>query len=295
MKIIGTGLSGLVGSRIVELLTDYQFTDYSLATGVSILDPIQLDQNTEKQGDFDAFLHLAAFTDTAQAWAQKGDKNGLCYRLNVEGTQNIVNLCKKYQKHLFAFSTDFVFDGNKDSYYCETDEPHPIEWYGETKHIAERIILDSGISATIIRIAFPYRARFNDKKDLVRKVIDALRSNTLNPMFSDQITTLTFVDDIANAMKFLINSKTQGIFHVVGSTSQSPFEMCQKIAQIWGFDSKLIREGKLEEYIKTLPEGSRPWQKNLSLSNEKITALGVEMKTLQDGLTAMKLQLDTLV
>lgn len=290
MKIIGTGLSGLVGSRIVELLTDHQFIDYSLATGISILDPKQLEDATTKDSDFDCFLHLAAFTDTNQAWAQNGDKNGLCYQLNVVGTQNIIDICKKYNKHLIHISTDFVFDGTKEGSYTEEDIPNPIEWYGATKYEAEKLVLSSGISATIIRIAFPYRAVFADKKDLIRKVIDALKTNTLNPMFADQITTPTFVDDIAMGMKYFIENKPSGIFHLVGSSSQSPFEMCQKIAKIWGFDPKLVRKGSLEEYVKTLPAGSRPWQRNLAISNEKIKSLGISMKTLEEGLKAMKQQ-----
>jgi len=291
MKIIGTGLSGMVGSRIVELLTDHQFIDYSLATGISILDPEQLELATQDNPDFDCFLHLAAFTDTNQAWTQNGDKNGLCYQLNVTGTQNIIDLCKKYNKHLIHISTDFVFDGTKEGDYTEEDIPNPIEWYGQTKYEAEKLVLSSGIPATIIRIAFPYRAVFTDKKDLVRKVIDALKTNTLYPMFTDQITTLTFIDDIALGMKYFIENKPSGIFHLVGSSSQSPFEMCQKIAEVFGFDKNLIKEGSLANYVASLPAGSRPWQKNLAISNEKIKSLGISMKTLEEGLKAMKQQL----
>lgn len=291
MKIIGTGLSGLVGSRIVELLTDHKFVDYSLATGISILDPKQLEEATEKNPDFDCFLHLAAFTDTAQAWAQNGDKNGLCYQLNVVGTQNIIDLCKKYNKHLIHISTDFVFDGNKEGAYAEEDIPNPIEWYGATKYEAEKLVLSSGIPATIIRLAYPYRAVFADKKDLVRRVIDALTTNTLYPMFTDQITTLTFIDDIAMGMKYFIENKPTGIFHLVSSSYQSPYEMCQKIAEIWGFDPKLVRQGSLAEYVKNMPAGSRPWQKNQAISNEKIKALGISMKTLEEGLIEMKKQM----
>jgi len=291
MKIIGTGLSGLVGSRIVELLPDHLLIDYSLATGVSILDPAQLEDATSKHPDFDCFLHLAAFTDTNQAWMQNGDKNGLCYRLNVEGTQNIIDLCKKHNKHLIHISTDFVFDGTKEGAYTEEDVPNPIEWYGATKYEAEKLVISSGIPSTIIRISYPYRAVFADKKDLVRKIIDALKANTLNPMFADQITTLTFVDDIAIGIKYFIENKPTGIFHLVGSSSQSPYEMCQKIAEVFGFDPKLVRQGSLTEYIKTLPEGSRPWQKNLAISNEKIKSLGINMKTLEEGLLEMKKQL----
>ena len=292
MKIIGTGLSGLVGSRIVELLPEYEFIDYSLSTGISILDKKQLEETTLKNTDFDCFIHLAAFTDTNQAWAQNGDKNSLCYQLNVEGTKNIIDICKKYNKHLIHISTDFVFDGTKEGKYTEEDNPNSIEWYGETKYIAEQEVLNSQISNSIVRIAYPYRANFSDKKDIARKMIEALRTKSLNhPLFNDQITTPTFVDDIALGLKYFFENKPSGIFHLVGSSVQSPFEMCQQIAKIWNFDTNLIKEGSLVDYVKNLPAGSRPWQKNLAISNEKIKTLGISMKTLEEGLLEIKKQI----
>jgi len=292
MKIIGTGLSGLVGSRIVELLPEHNFVDYSLSTGISILDKNQLSEATAQNPDFDCFIHLAAFTDTAQAWEQNGDKNGLCYQLNVQGTKNIIDLCQKHNKHLIHISTDFVFDGQKTTPYTEEDKPNPIEWYGQTKYLAEQEVINSGISASIVRIAYPYRANFADKKDIIRKIVDALKTQSLNhPMFADQITTPTFVDDIALGLKYFFQHQPTGIFHLVGSSSQSPFEMAQKVAETWGFDSSLIKKGSLDEYIKTLPAGSRPWQKNLAISNEKIKSLGISTKTLEEGLIEMKKQL----
>ena len=170
-KIIGTGLSGLVGSRIIELLGDkYEFVDFSLDTGVSILDKANLAAAFEKHKDAVAVLHLAAFTDTNAAWEQKGDKSGICYQLNVEGTRNILNLAKKYNQYLIYVSTDFVFDGAKDTPYTEIDEPSPIEWYGETKYLGEKVILDSGYqNYAITRITYPYRAHFETKPDIIRK------------------------------------------------------------------------------------------------------------------------------
>ncbi len=291
-KIVGTGLSGLVGSRIVDLLkNEYDFVDFSINTQINIMDPKALETAFEPHKDADAIIHLAAFTDTNAAWLQRGDKNGLCYDLNFNGTKNILDLATKNNKYLINISTDYVFDGAKEGPYTEEDLLNPIEWYGETKAMAEKLILDSKAPAAITRIAFPYRAQFEPKKDLVRKAIDALKAGTLNPLFSDQFTTTTFVDDIAIGLKYFFENKPQGIFHLVGSSYQSPYEMGLKIAETFGFDKNLIKAGSLEEYIKTLPQGSRPWQKNLSLSNLKVKNLGIEMKTLEEGLIEMKHQI----
>jgi len=140
-KIIGTGLSGLVGSRIRELTNDkFHWVDFSLETGIDILDFSLLKEAFETHKDAEGVVHLAAFTDTNAAWQQRGDKKGLCYRLNVEGTRNIVDLCRRYKKYLVYISTDFVFDGKKKGAYSEEDKPDPIEWYGYTKFLGEQVV-----------------------------------------------------------------------------------------------------------------------------------------------------------
>lgn len=67
--------------------------------------------------DTDTVLHMAAFTDTNVAWDEKNNKSGLCWRLNAEGTSNIVNLCQKYSKYLIFISTDYALMVQKRTVY----------------------------------------------------------------------------------------------------------------------------------------------------------------------------------
>lgn len=292
-KIIGTGLSGLVGSRIVELLKDkFEFVDFSLDSGVNLLDQQSLADAFEKNKDAVAVLHMAAFTDTNASWEQKGDKSGICYQLNVEGTRSILNLAQKYNQYLIYISTDFVFDGTKTTPYLETDTPNPIEWYGETKYLGEKVIADSGYTNyNISRITYPYRAEYDKKIDIIRKVLTKLQNNEPVKMFSDQICTYTFIDDIAESLGYFLENKTTGIYHLVGSSSHSPYEMCLEIAKAFNLNKDLISASSLEEYLKSQPDGSRPWQKTLITSNQKVTDLGLNFKTLTEGLEEIKNQL----
>ncbi len=292
-KIIGTGLSGLVGSRIVELLKDkYEFIDFSLDSGVNVLDKENLATAFEKHKDAVAVLHLAAFTDTNAAWEQKGDKTGLCYRLNVDGTQNILDLAQKFNQYLIYISTDFVFDGTQTTPYMETDTPNPIEWYGETKYLGEKLILDSGYpNFNISRITYPYRANFETKVDIIRKVLAKLKNSEEVKMFSDQVCTYTFIDDIAASLGYFLENKNTGIYHLVGSSSHSPYEMAKLVASTFGFDQSPVKPSSLEDYIKSQPGGSRPWQKTLVTSNQKATSIGLSFKTLEKGLEEIKKQI----
>ena len=291
-KIIGTGLSGLVGSRVTELLKDkFEFVDFSLDSGVDLLNKDSLTAAFEKNLDADIVLHMAAFTDTNAAWLQKDDKTGICYRLNVDGTQNIIDLCQKHNKYLIYISTDFVFDGTKTTPYTEEDQPNPIEWYGETKYLGEKLIIDQKVNAAIVRITYPYRANFEAKPDIVKKVLTKLKNGEVVKMFSDQTCTYTFIDDIAYGLEYFFNQKTNGTFHLVGSSSHSPYEMSKLVAKAFGFDENLVQASSLEEFVKSQPEGSRPWQKCLITSNQKAVSLGIKLRTLEEGLEEIKRQL----
>jgi dTDP-4-dehydrorhamnose reductase len=288
MKIIGTGLSGLVGSRIVELNPNIEFVEISLEKGIDLLDLSSLEQVFINNPDAPAVLHLAAFTDTNVAWSQNQDKSGSCYQVNVVGTQNIVDLCTTYNKHLIHMSTDYVFDGTKDGSYAEDDTSNPLDWYAETKLLAEKLVPEQ---FTIIRIASPYRAKFDTKIDLVRKIISKLSQGQTCNLFSDQFTTPTFIDDIALGLAKVFENPKLGVYHLVGSSSQSVFDMGKSIANIFDFNQSLVEPSSLVEYLKT--PNARPYAPNLSLSNQKfIDTFGYVPRTLSEGLEEMKKQLE---
>jgi len=296
--IIGTGLSGLVGSRIVQLLSkQFNFVDFSLDTGVDITDFKLLKSKFNQFPQAKAVLHLAAFTNVNSAWEQKGDKNGLCYRVNVLGTRNISQLAKQTNKYLIHISTDFVFDGHNPPQggYKEEDQPNPIEWYGQTKYWAEQEVEKSTGQSVILRIAFPYKAQPAPqnlepqvKLDLVRKIIDKLKKKEQLTMFADQIITPTFIDDIVQVINRCLQKKTAGIFHCTGSTSLSPYNLALKIAQTFNLNQSLIKSSSLKDYLKTHPD-SRPRQINMELSNKKIEKeLKIKMLTIDQGLREIK-------
>ncbi|MBI2009761.1 MAG: NAD(P)-dependent oxidoreductase [Candidatus Chisholmbacteria bacterium] len=287
--IIGTGLTSMVGSRFVELFQDeYYFTNLDLATGIDITNEEDTKQKIEGGESGGVVLHFAAFTDVDAANDQADDKDGLCYRLNVLGTRYVAQSCKAAGKYLIHISTDFVFDGTKTSPYTESDSPNPIEWYGQTKFWAEHEVEKSGVAGVIVRTTYPYRAHFEPKKDFVRNIIAKLKDGTLPPMFTDHIITPTFIDDIAHALKVISEKKPQGIYHVVGSSYESNYDVATKVAKIFGLDKSRIKPGSLEEFLKT---AKRPYQKSLATSNAKLKRdLGVSMSTLEEGLYKMREQ-----
>ena len=299
-KIIATGISGLVGSRIQELFNNkYEFISFSLDKGIDITNFSLLEKKFSQFPQVKTVLHLAAFTDVSRAFNENENTKGLAYKVNVIGSKNIAQLVKATNKYLIHISTDFVFDGKNPPVagYTEVYKPKPLknEWYGKTKYLAEKEIEKSGCKYVILRIAYPYKARISLKKlepepklDLIRKIISKLKNNQdqeLN-MFTDQIITPTFIDDIAKVIDKCIKNKPTGIYHCVGSTNLSPYALALKIAETFKIDKNLIKKNSLKEYLKN--KDNRPRQKNLSLSNKKLEKeLGIKMLTIDEALRKM--------
>lgn len=283
-SILGTGLTGLVGSRIVELLEKkYEFKNLSYETGIDITNKEQV-KNAVFASKAKIILHFAAKTDVDACEKDRELKNqGSAWLINVEGTRNLLEAAQKTKKKFIYISTDFVFDGNKD-FYQEEDMPNPINWYAVTKYEGEKIVQSSGLPYLICRLAFPYRANFAPKKDLVRGLLEKLKNHEELKMVSNQFMTPTFIDDIAIAIDCLIAKEAEGIFHVVGSSFHTPFEVAQLLAETFSLDKSLIKEiDRITYYQNKAP---RPF--SLRLKNDKLKKLKVEMLTLKQGLMALK-------
>lgn len=273
----------MVGSRITELLKDkYAFDDLSITNGTDITNPESLDV-IKNDREHKVVILLAAKADVDGCEQDRGlGEQGTAWKINVIGTQNVVNACLESQKKLIYISTDFVFDGSStpENGYEETDKPNPVNWYAETKYRGEEIVRNSNLPYIISRIAYPYRKDFELKKDFVRAIIDRLKNNLPIAAISDHKMTPTFIDDIAFALDKLIEADHTGIFHVTGSQSLTPYSAALLIADQFGFDKKLITQTTRAEYFKD--KAQRPF--NVSMNNSKLINLGVEMKRFEDGL-----------
>ena len=268
-QVLGTGLSGLVGSKFVDLFSNqYEFLNMDLTNNVDILNETQVMEKV-KMSASPWILHFAAFTDVTKAFEQTGDKDGAAYKVNVIGTRNMVKAAKAYGKHLIHISTAYVFDGEKKTPYVETDAVHPLEWYGQTKAWAEEEVTQSGISHTILRIDRPYRLDAFPKADLLHKIIEKLTTNTLPPQFSDTSWTPTSIEKFCDVLQFIINQKPQGILHATTERVFSDYTFALWVKEAYHLEGN-VSEGSLTEYLKM---NNRPYQRNTALDTMKLQSL----------------------
>jgi len=286
IKVFGVGISGLVGTSIASVLEDtYSFTNLSSDTGIDITDPKTLAMIRDDT-EHEIVFHLAAKADVDGCEKDKeSGEDGAAYKINVTGTKNVVDAARDGKKKIIYVSTDFVFDGKNppEGGYTEEDEPHPINWYGETKYKGEEIVRYSGIPYVIMRITYPYRSGEspkNVKPDFVHVIRDRLKNNQVTAGVTDQIITPTFIDDIAFALDTLLTTDAQGTYHVVGSQSISAYDAVMMIAEKYGLDKSLITKTTNEEFNR----GKAPRPFNLTTNNAKIIKLGAKMRSFEEGL-----------
>lgn len=268
-ELIITGANGLIGSYVSQLLSN----NHTLVS-FDVSDPQRPIDITNKevvmkavsQSTAEYLVHFAAFTDVTAAWEQSGDKSGIAYKVNVMGTQYLVDACNETGKHLIHTSTSYVFDGEKTDPYVESDQTHPIEWYGETKALAEQYIIENAKNWTIFRIDQPFRPDIFPKKDLPHKIIEQLAAHTLTPQFSDHYFGPTWIPDYAKIIEWAVRTKPQGLFHATNGETWTNFQFAQEVAKAVGSDHKIVANS-LAEYLKT---HNRPYQKNSALDCEKL-------------------------
>jgi len=280
MNILGTGLSGLVGSRVVELLSkDYSFENLSLETGVDITNKESVDEYFSRS-DAEWVFHFAAYTDVQGAEKERGlGEKSMAWKINVAATEHIIENCKKLGKKLLYVDTDYAFDGKK-RVYTEEDPPHPLGWYGITKYEGAKRVLTLGENGLVMRIANPYRANPVGKKDFVHKIMERLQSGQDVLAATDQLFVPTFIDDIAYAVRVLITVSASGIYHVVGSTALSPYAAAREIAEVFQLDTSHVKSTT----FRTMFADRAPVPQYAGLKNDKISSLGVSMRTFEDGL-----------
>ena len=205
--------------------------------------------------------------------------------INVNGTKNVFEACKKINSKLVFISSDYVFDGEKGD-YTEQDKTNPIQVYGVTKVEGENIVL-SNEDNLVLRVSTLYGKSSVDKKTFERHLIENISSGKPVKVASDQITSPTLIDDVANAAFSLLQKNESGLFHTSGSEQISRHGFALKVAKKFSLDKNLIEVTTMDKLgFKAL----RPM--NSSLSIKKLQKLNIKMSNVDAGLDKAKSEMN---
>ena len=222
--ILVTGSNGLLGQKIIYALRNRADVKcISTSKGENrmkersgyIYQELDITNQSDVYNIFemykpDAVINTAAMTNVDACELQREE----AWLLNVQSVQSIINACSMHQSHLVHLSTDFVFDGRSGP-YVETDEPNPLSFYAHSKYEAEKLILTSSVSASIIRTIIIYGVvDDNSRSNVVLWAKNALENKKQITVINDQFRSPTLAEDLAKACITAAIKKSKGIYHI---------------------------------------------------------------------------------
>jgi len=291
LKILITGASGLLGSKVAEVAVERGFEVYSCYSTheVNFGRPLKLNVldfssvlSAVEQINPNFVMHTAALTDVDLC---EKDKN-LAFNVNVLGTKNIVEACKKVNAHLVYISTDYVFSGEK-GYYREQDETNPLNYYGFTKLEGEKIVESSNLSYLIARASVIYGSRpAAGKVNFALWAIEKLKKGEVVRAVDDQFVSPTLNTNLAEMLLEAIEKGLTGVYHMSGATRVSRFDFVVKLAKIFNLELSLVKAVSMNDlkWVAKRPRDS-------SLNVDKVKSL-LKNKPLEVDEAIKKLKLE---
>lgn len=282
MKILITGSNGLVGSHLVKRLSQstnhsvvatslhpnkipsplsFQFVQADLAQAEQVAELVQQTQP-------DAVFHCAAISQVDVC----EENPELCNRVNVVGTQNLIKSIEQYSsasKFVF-YSTDFVFSGEKNTEYMESDPTDPVSEYGRSKVKAEELLKQSSLNWNVIRPILIYGTSPSvSRGNIVKWVKSSLEKQQAIRVVNDQFRQPISVHSLLDLSERLLTYSTSGIFHAAGKNQLSVYEFALEIAHFYHLDASLISPVSSQELAE---KGKRPVKTwfNLKKSREEL-------------------------
>ena len=271
MKILITGAKGQLGKKLIDVLKTSHQLILTDRDNMDITDIDTVIKVAEKEKP-DFIIHAAAYTEVDKA----EDEPELCRKINSFGTKNIAVVAKENNIKLIYISTDFVFDGQKNTPYNEEDTPNPVSVYGLTKYEGEKYIQEICEKYFIIRVSWLFGELPNVNKgtNFVETMLKLAKEKTSLSIVADQIGSPTYTGDLAEIIEKIITlSPEYGIYHFSGDGECSRYDFAEEIFKQKNIKIEL-KSIKSEEYIQ---KAKRPPYAYLSKTKiEK--ALGIKVR-----------------
>lgn len=295
-KILITGSNGLLGQKLVELLTQKNVQVVATSRGenrltkgaylyrtMDITDPEEVALVLEEENP-DVVIHTAAMTNVDQCELHRDE----AYRLNVTAVEYLIKGCKANDIFLMHVSTDFIFSG-KEGPLQEDAKPDPVNYYGETKLLAEEKIIESNIRWAIARTVLVYGvAQDMSRSNIVLWVKKSLEAGKNIQVVDDQYRTPTLAEDLAMGCWLIAKNEVEGIFHISGKDMLTPYEIALKTAEIFKLDSSLI--SRTDSGTFTQPAKRPP--KTGFIVDKARKELNYEPHSFSEGIRLLKTQLN---
>ena len=230
LKILLLGNTGQLGWELQRTLQPLgvvvalDYPEINMADAASI-------RKTVQEHRPEVIVNATAYTAVDKAESEPE----LAEAINGTGPGVLAEEARKLKAVLVHYSTDYVFDGTKGAPYMETDLPHPLNVYGESKLAGEQAIQSVDGNYLIFRTAWVYSLR---RDSFVSKVLGWARQNETLRIVDDQISNPTWARILAETTALILGKgigtieERKGLYHLAGSGYASRLEWAKEILEL---------------------------------------------------------------
>lgn len=297
-RVLITGANGLLGQALVALLSGMARYDV-LATALgseprihaSSCGYVPMDV-TDRRGirrifqDFapSVVINCAAMTNVDRCETDRE----VCWNINAVAVKDLARECRLIGARFVQISTDFVFDGNGGP-YDEAERPNPVNTYGTAKLAGENAARECGLRKwAVIRTNVVYgTAQGLPRTNFALWVVEQLSAGRMIRVYTDQVRTPTYVEDLACGIELLVRYGKTGTYNLSGRELVSMYDFAGAVAHAFGLPNELI----LPTDSGTMKQAaSRPLRTGLLILKAE-TELGFRPRSMQDALNQLRSRL----
>ena len=282
MKVFVTGVGGQLGHDVMNELAKRGYAgigsdvqgdcDYPLdITDASAVEQVLTEVNP------DVVIHCAAWT--AVDLAEDEDKQERVRAINVGGTQNIADVCKKLNCKMVYISTDYVFDGQGETpWEPDCKDYAPLNVYGQTKLDGELAVSNTLEKFFIVRIAWVFGKNGNN---FIKTMLNVGKKYETLRVVNDQVGTPTYTLDLSRLLVDMIETEKYGYYHATNEGGYiSWYDFACEIFRQAGYTNTVLPVTTAEY---GLSKATRPF--NSRLNKRKLVEAGFQpLPTWQDAL-----------
>ena len=268
-KILLIGSKGQLGTSFVKVLTETFYWFIALDLPKFDLTTKEIVRNTISEHKPSVIINCAAYTNVAKA----EDEIEKAVKLNGTALKYLSEVCNEFDVLLCNFSTDYVFDGETEKPYTETDEKNPKNIYGLSKYIGENLIQNYCNKYLIIRTAALFGENsYNTNSNIIEKFIHLGMTHPSLSVVTDEFTSPTFSDNLSEQTMKIIEHNLTGIFHATSEGYCNWLELAEHIFTQMKIETKLVKVSS-KEFNKKMIKPAFSVLENKRLKEENINII----------------------